>query len=154
MSGEKGGIGVLAMALVLAACSGPVLPEDSVEIEELARSTQSQVDNERMEVIRSPEGLAEAWARTDRSGEAPEVDFDRDMVVAVFIGEYRTGGHSVRVREAEATEEGVRLAIRVEAPGSGCMVTQAITRPYQIVKLPRMEGSVAFDITRDRVDCD
>lgn len=154
MSGGKGGIGAGLMALALAACSGPVLPEDAVEIEELARSTQSQVANEWMQVVRSPEEFARIWAQTDRSGDAPEIDFEQEMVVAVFIGEYRTGGHSVRVREAEAREDGVRLGIRIELPGSGCMVTQAITRPYQIVRVPRMEGSVAFDITRERVDCD
>ncbi len=146
----------MSLVLIMAGCSGTHAAggDGPLDFEELARGSFSEVKDEQMLVIRDRDRFRSVWRQTGRSGDPPEVDFDSEMVVAAFVGERRTGGYSIRLREAEALGDEIHLRLRIEEPGRGCMVTQAHTQPWQIVKLPRVEGSAKFDVYRDTVDCD
>lgn len=123
------------------------------DIVELARGNHSGVRAERMSVIRDNEALARAWSEAGERGDPPTVDFQESMVVAVFMGERRTGGHRVRVESVRESGDEMVISVNMEAPGRNCMTTQALTQPYQIVRLPRLEGEVAFQIEQVEVDC-
>lgn len=68
----------------------------------------------------------------------PAVDFSREAVLVVSLGEKRTGGYSVEVTGVR--REGDRLVVRakVRAPGPGAIVTMALTQPYHMVRIPRL----------------
>jgi hypothetical protein len=142
-------------ALAISACGAA--PERSggnaMEIEEIARGSFSQVQQERMEVIRDASDFRSVWRQAGRRGEAPEIDFERDMIAVVFMGERRTGGYSIRVDGAERSNDGLVLQVLMREPGPDCMTTQALTQPWQIVRLPRVEGEVDFRIRQETVDC-
>ena len=58
--------------------------------------------------------------------------FDRNLVVAAFMGERNTGGYSV-----EITQDGDGLVhVAAKEPGKGAMVTQVLTTPFKVVSLP------------------
>lgn len=150
-------VGCMAMMMV-AACAGQnVTGEDDVnqalETEQLAQGGNSSVRAERMTVIRDPQALAGVWSELGQAGDRPEVDFDQEMVLAVFMGERRTGGYRVEVNDVARDGETLRVSVRMSAPGPNCMTTQALTQPYQIVRLPRVEGPVEFDVEQVEVDC-
>jgi len=66
----------------------------------------------------------------------PSVDFDSQYVIGVFAGEKTTGGHAIKV-EAITDENAVRnVAITIEIPSRDCLVTEALTSPFQIVVVP------------------
>jgi hypothetical protein len=142
-------------ALMVAACGGS--PErtggNGMEIEEIGRGSFSQIQAERMEVIRDASDFRSVWRQAGRRGEAPEIDFDREMVAAVFMGERRTGGYSIAVEKVEQIGSGVLLHVLLREPGPDCMTTQALTQPWQIVRLPRVEGEVDFHIRQETVEC-
>ena len=48
----------------------------------------------------------------------------------------------------------VRLvAVRTIAPGKGCVLTQALTQPVDIARVPRHEGQVDFEDRPEVRDC-
>jgi len=93
------------------------------------------------------------WAQHSQS-DAPFVDFETEMVIGVFLGARPTGGHTVVLEQV--TADGQDLAVRVleGVPGTGCVVTQAFTNPYVLVRVPRHTGSVSFTRRVEVYTCD
>ena len=67
-----------------------------------------------------------------------DVDFDQHAVVAVFAGVRATGGYSIVVDDVVYHGEDPLAVHATEyQPGAGCIVTLAITHPYQLLLVPR-----------------
>jgi hypothetical protein len=75
---------------------------------------------------------------------APEIDFSKEMVIAVFLGERRTGGHAISIKSLSAGSQGLNVTYQENRPGKGCMLIMALTFPFQIVRLARIDGPVTF----------
>ena len=71
---------------------------------------------------------------------APAVDFKSESVVAYFLGQYSTGGHSVKVTEIRVSEKPgnktLDVILDVRHPKNGEPVTQALTSPCVLVAGP------------------
>ena len=77
--------------------------------------------------------------------QAPQVDFQEEMVVGVFSGEKRTGGYGIEIKRVELNAGKQLVILWVEtAPAPGAMVLQALTQPYHIVRIKRQNLPVAF----------
>ncbi len=63
----------------------------------------------------------------------PFVNFSKQVIIAVFIGEFPTGGYSATIKRIEATFAGLKVHVDEVHPGEGCGVTMAFTQPYHIV---------------------
>jgi hypothetical protein len=106
-------------------------------------------------VVRDPAAWAEMWAaiwkRHSPLPELPQVDFAREMLVVVALGERLTGGYGILVDSAVATPDRLEIWIRAISPGPSCGVTLALTQPVDIARLPRSDGVVRFhDRTEER----
>lgn len=143
----------LLLALVGVSCCADGDPEEPVlepEMEapsptlELARGTSSAIQETRVAVARTPEAWAELWAEHGANRvphpPAPEVDFERHMVVAVFLGTRTSGGYGVEIAECRAHEDRIVVRARETRPAPDAMVTMALTAPYAMVAVPRAEG--------------
>ncbi len=98
--------------------------------------------------VRERGEFAAAWATLHRGlpGNAPpEVDFSRRTVVLLALGERSSGGYSVRFDGITREEGGAVVRYTVTRPGPGCMTTQAITSPVDVVSVSRVEGAVRFE---------
>lgn len=99
-------------------------------------------------VIDNPEEWADVWQQHASDiippPPIPEVDFTDDQVVAVFMGEKRTGGYSVEILTVETNSSEVddltSLVIQVEyrQPQLGDIVQEVITHPYHIITIPQL----------------
>jgi len=100
-------------------------------------------------VITSAQELTSLWPGSD----VPAVDFAREMVVFVALGERRTGGYSVEV--TSATVSGDTLVVRYveRQPGPGCLTTQALTTPFHAVAIPHVQATPRFQRELVRVPC-
>ena len=89
--------------------------------------------------IMTDEELVALWSLVyGQSGPAvPVVNFSRDEVIAVFNGSHSSGGHRVQVVDVSDADGKRTLRILRESPGEGCAVTEAITSPFQIVKVSK-----------------
>jgi hypothetical protein len=65
----------------------------------------------------------------------PAVNFSSEVVIAVFIGEFPTGGYSATINRVEMNETGLVVYINEVHPGEGCGVTMAFSQPYHIVRV-------------------
>jgi len=82
-----------------------------------------------------------------------DVDFNTQMVVAAALGSKPTGGYDVLLTEAAKDTGGLVIAVRATSPGAHCFVTQALTAPIDIARLPKTGGDVQFVQTQHTVDC-
>jgi hypothetical protein len=116
-------------------------PRDLV-FEIVARGQQA-VGFERADyqLLRTPAELAAAWTAAHASSltqpPQPSVDFARETMLAVFMGTRSSGGYGLDV--AGVTFEGGDLFVDLVEirPEPGSMVTQALTSPWMVVRIPR-----------------
>lgn len=78
----------------------------------------------------------------------PPINFSREMVIAVSMGEQRTGGHSIEIQKIEEGRYGLEVLVSEAFPPPGALVTQVLTQPYHIIKVERRELPVRFRIVR------
>src|SRR5262245_6028159 len=71
---------------------------------------------------------------------APSVDFDREMVVGIFLGEKPTGGYEVEIVRAERRDSSLYFYYREKSPPPGAMVTQALTQPFHLVRVAKYDN--------------
>ena len=61
------------------------------------------------------------------------MDFSRDAVVVVAGGQRSTGGYSIAVDQALRTGSELSLNVIETTPAPGCIMTQALTQPVDVV---------------------
>ncbi len=139
----------LSLVLLLVACQ--TLPEDEyrVPFRVLASGTHSAITLPRELLIRDPARWRQLWRMTGHHDSPPAVDFDSQMVIALFMGEQPSGGYGIRIERITDTPQGLRVEARLQHPAPDSMVSLALTQPWVIVRLPRHDGPVQFKYRRE-----
>lgn len=140
---------VASLVLLLAACTACVAAlEATVPFSTVAKGLDSGVRERTQAVARTQGEWVALWDRHTRTRTAPPpppaVDFSREMVVALFMGERPTGGYEIEVTQVERTAAGLTVHHRAKSPDPGDMLTQSLTSPFHLVKLARTDESVTF----------
>jgi len=105
--------------------------------------------------IMNEQEFIELWTLIYGTGgpQRPYVDFARSEVIAVFDGTHSSGGYLVAVTGVEDAG-GVRtIYILRQSPGEGCITTEAITSPFQLISVSRTKSPVARDEAVGVRDC-
>lgn len=106
-----------------------------VELAKGANSASGTPTQKQIRVISSQAEYAAALA--NYTSATPEsLDFTQGKVLLIDMGTRNTGGYSVAVARAYDAGEWVQTEIHLVFPGAGCVVTQALTNPYQFVFIP------------------
>lgn len=120
-------------------------------------SQMSGIDEPENFVVRDDEGWAKAWQRIQSRSRpvppAPQVDFEREMIVVAALGRQRSGGFTIRVDRAYREGSATVVIVNAESPGEGCIVTNALTSPVDIAKLPRSAEPVEIRVETTSRDC-
>jgi hypothetical protein len=98
--------------------------------------------------IRDEAALKSAWATLHNGipGNAPPaVDFTREIVVLVAMGRRSSGGYTVHVDAVSRSGDGALVRYTATRPGDGCMSTQSLTSPVDVVRMARVSGAVRFE---------
>jgi protease stability complex PrcB-like protein len=75
----------------------------------------------------------------------PSVDFSRDMIVVVALGARPTGGYGILIDGAsESANDAVEVIVDSSSPASSCVLTEALTQPVDIARVPLRDGAVTF----------
>jgi hypothetical protein len=101
-------------------------------------------------VIRDRPALEAAWRILNagsQGGEPPAVDFGKSTLVLIALGEHSTGGYALHVDRVTRQGSAAVVHYTVTRPGAGCMTTQAITAPVELISMPRVAGEVRFQPT-------
>lgn len=85
-----------------------------------------------------------AYGRQLNVPTVPRIDFRRDTVVAFFLGQKPTGGYGVDVQGVTIEGNEVYISVRISEPAEDAIVTQALTSPWVMVRVPRPNVNVAW----------
>ena len=123
----------------------------NIDFTTITQGTDSGYQSASQMVIDNSEQWSNCWQLHTDNAEPPlslpQVDFTRYSVVAVFAGEKPTSGYAVEIVRAETggsqTKERLLLAITVRhrQPKAGDFVTEALTYPYHIIRMPKIDGN-------------
>ena len=84
----------------------------------------------------------------------PEIDFAHEMLVVAALGTRATGGYSVFIDGARRDSSGdIVIAVRTVSPARRCGVTEALTQPADIARMPRSDADVRFEERQEIQDC-
>lgn len=112
----------------------------------LAEGTNaSNVSERKNYAVYTEEDFARLWAMaygTDTSG-MPSVDFDTQYVIGVFAGQKSSGGHTIEVASVTDADSIRTISMALTRPGEGCVVSQALTSPFQLIAVPVSDRELA-----------
>jgi hypothetical protein len=111
----------------------------SVEFRRLGQWTRTGIGEARRLVIRDANGWAEFWSELGM-GDRPEVDFSRDLVVAVAAGQRPTGGHEIAVDRVSQADGELTISVVETTPSPNCVTTTALTQPVDVVVVPKVSA--------------
>ncbi|HEB66488.1 MAG TPA: protease complex subunit PrcB family protein [Gammaproteobacteria bacterium] len=135
---------LLAMlALLGAACSLPPAEELPVPFTTVAMGEQSGIHQPKNVVVRTADEWARLWKLHD-AGKRPSIDFGRDMVIAVFLGQRPTAGYRVRIMDVRQGPDQLQVHVRERKPDSNAVLAQVLTYPYVMIRLPKKDLPVTF----------
>ncbi len=132
------------------AVSAPI----QVEFGTVARGDQSGFQGPQQLVIRTREGWQAAWARHASNRlpppPCPEIDFSRDMVVVLALGDRPSAGFGLEVESVAKDGAFLRIRARERAPAKGTAQAAVVSRPFHILRVPRSPGPVEIAIEQLR----
>lgn len=134
---------LVAVAFSLAACAS----ERSALSETPSTPAQWSGQNSRSEtathrVLRDAAAWAAFWQEVGQPEPAAFAPA-REMAVAVFLGERRSGGYTVRIVDAGPRDGRFVVTFRESPPPAGTRVTQALTYPWALAVVPRSDLPVS-----------
>ncbi len=141
---------VLALAALGGAAATPV--ENAMRV--VTEGTQSAIRQPRRVVVRTEDEWKKLWTehtqRVDPKPALPAVDWSKEMLLAVFMGERSTGGYRIAVKEAREADGKLVVTVTEQSPGFGGATIQVLTAPYQMVAVKR--SSLPVDWKRQAVN--
>lgn len=116
-----------------------------ITFQTVSKGSRSGVREPRQIVLRGQAEWNSLWAQ-HISADAkpvppPAIDFAKELVVAVFLGEKPTGGYDTAITRAQRGDDAVVIYYRERTPAPGAMVIQTLTQPFHMV---RINGDVKF----------
>lgn len=93
-------------------------------------------------LVRDSAGFARLWDQI-AGGPAPQVDFNRYMVIAAAMGAQPSTGNTIAVVAIDSSAPALR--VRVDLTLWQCPAPAAITYPADIVRVPRRPSTVIFE---------
>lgn len=87
-------------------------------------------------VIKSKSGLAALYKEMNAT-DMPEVDFTKNNVVGLFLGQKNSGGYGIEVASVKVTGDTAEVTVKETAPDG--VATMAMTQPYCIALIPKTE---------------
>lgn len=147
------GMCVLVLCGLLGAAVGSTAAQDKKEtvipiIKEWKEASPGGGNKKERVVIGKGEEWQAVWAKAYANitppPKAPDVDFSKHMVLAVFMGEKPTTGYETRITKVVKTEKGLKVYVRETAPKPDDITGQAITAPFHMAIVPKSDVPVTF----------
>jgi hypothetical protein len=109
-------------------------------------------------VIRDAEQWRSVWSGVVKDPQSaispPDVDFGRFMVIVAAMGMRGTGGYQIEIVKVYRESERIQVIVREISAGKGCIVSQELTSPVDIVMIAFSDEPVSFIEHQHTRDCD
>jgi len=126
--------------------------KQSVPFETLAKDDNFHGREEKGDyVIKDAQTLANLYSEMyppcpipEEKPKPPQIDFDKQMVIAVFQGECSSGGYDIEIKSLTRNNKGLEVLVRETRPSGEMMLTMVMTYPAHVIKTERYDGDVNF----------
>jgi uncharacterized membrane protein len=116
------------------------------DLQTVAHGDGSLIVEPRRFVVRTQAAFSAIWAaHAGPETTEPVVDFDLQMIAAVFAGERPTPGYDIRILELQRRADEWTLIVEERHPDPSLAFPQVIVSPFHIVSLPRHTGDIRFE---------
>jgi hypothetical protein len=97
--------------------------------------------------ITDDEAWKRLWASLMYEGgpPAPEVDFSRNSLIAVFQGDQRSSGFDIAVSKIVKKDGHVTVHVKEVIPEDACKVLMVVTQPFHIVLTKKLDDPSVVD---------
>jgi len=123
-------------------------PTREIPFEVIAEGKISEIQEKTFQAIRDAGTWDSVWTRIAAGKipppEQPAVSFEDSMLILVASGSRGVMNRSVRVQKIVARGDALTVFVEICEPPEGAIVLPAFSQPYQVVRLPRFDGEVAF----------
>ncbi len=115
--------------------------------QDVSRSSLSGINTPEKLVIRDAAKWASVWERHAGPSEPmPQIDFEKQMVIAVFLGQQNNGCYNTDIVNVDVTGGKINVTVRNAVPGHLTACTMMMTAPAHLVVTERHEGNVEFAV--------
>ncbi|MFL6675990.1 MAG: hypothetical protein ACJ8LG_22195 [Massilia sp.] len=109
------------------------------------QTTRSDISIARNVVIKDPGSWSALWVQHAGAGAAlPVIDFSKQMVIAVFLGNQSGGCYSTNIKQVSQFANKLTVLHADTVPGPTVLCTMQVTRPAHLVAVDRSDQTVEF----------
>ncbi|MFT7678362.1 MAG: hypothetical protein ACI8QC_002352 [Planctomycetota bacterium] len=126
--------------------AGPML----LDCQEFLGGQHSGIRSQQLRLVRTQAEWLSLWREHSSqqlpAPEPPKIDFESQMLIAVFLGERPTSGFGIQLQRVRALagEQGqaptLEAMARESRPDADTLQAQVITTPFQMLLAPRTSG--------------
>jgi hypothetical protein len=123
-------------------------PEGGIEVEKEWKGNHCGYTEPERLVVKTKDQWGEVWGKMHRlrlsTPELPVIDFKKEMVIAVFMGERKTGGYEIEIKKIVERENEIIVEVEERGPPPESLQTMALTQPYHLIVIPKSSLPVTF----------
>ena len=138
-------------AIAFTGCAGNEETGEKIRFEVMYNEYYAPFSEKKFIVIQDEKDFRDFINETGMIFKPP--DFERYTVIALFMGEQKMGGYAITVDRIIEEEGVVRVYVKNLVPSETCLVTQVITRPFQIIKMEKIPDKIEFIESVEEVSC-
>ena len=135
-----------------------VATNEPILVVELHSGNNGRFEAKEQKVITTKEGLTDVWTKAYgnylKKDPVPEVDFSKNVVLLVAMGEKNAGGYTIKINKVVGSKLNTVVSILETNPGKNCNLTTAMTYPFQIVQIEKQAKEIVFNTTTKIIECD
>ena len=132
--------------------------EGPINWSKLVSGQQSSLEKSYMAIITTQVKFDNLWTTSfsnDLAPQKPKVDFTKNSVVALFLGEVTSGGHSIELSSIKTSASGYDIGVVHTKPGRGCMSITVMEYPYFLALTDKLSSDKAnFKTTIKESKCE
>ena len=110
----------------------------------IAKGDASGQQTARQVTIRTAAEWKALWKDHAPTEKMPQMDFDKNMVVGIFLGSKPSAGHGVEIVGVRTQDKELIVEYVQRQPGRGTMAAQILTEPFHLVSVAAHAGPVRF----------
>jgi hypothetical protein len=122
----------------------PMSATGGLEVRRIGQWAHSGIADSRRMVIQDQEAWTAFWTELG-VGERPEVDFKRNVVIAVAMGQRSSGGYDIAVQGVSGAAGELTVDVVETSPAPTCATTMALTQPVDVVVALGAAGSRSWN---------
>ena len=115
---------------------------------------QSGVKKPAQKVIDNLESWKKVWREVHQAvspkPKLPKVDFEKQVVLAVFMGEKNMGGYRIQIQGMKDAGKKIEVSVKTTSPPQDGFSIQVLTQPYEFLIAEKPAKPVKFVVTPEK----